>query len=145
MIQLLFKQNKIEEFKELLKILNEPSLIAKILLVYPKEIASHEKKTMHFVDNKLNKDIIANVVEAVEYKKISKEHIKKILERIVLGENLEDILVSKKEENIEEKIMKIIKSKSGLSANAYMGLVMKQLKELSGREAMEIIKKLLNK
>jgi len=145
MIQLLFKQNKIEEFKELLKILNEPSLIAKILLVYPKEIASHEKKTMHFVDNKLNKDVIANVVEAVEYKKISKEHIKKILERIVLGENLEDILVSKKEENIEEKIMKIIKAKPGLSENAYMGLVMKELKGIGGKEAMEIIKKLLNK
>ncbi len=145
MIQLLFKQNKIEEFKELLNVLDEPSLIAKILLVFPKEIASHEKKTINFVENKLNKDILVNVAEAVKHKKISREHIKKVLERIVLGENLEETLVSKKEENVEERIMKIIKAKPGLSANAYMGLVMKEIKGISGREASEIIKKLLNK
>jgi hypothetical protein len=32
-----------------------------------------------------------------------------------------------------------------LSPNAYMGLVMKEIKGFSGREIMEIIKKLLNK
>ena len=39
MIKLLFKQNKLEDFKELLKIINKPMLIAKILLIYPKEIS----------------------------------------------------------------------------------------------------------
>jgi len=43
MIKLLFKQNKIEEFKELLDVLNNPKLIAKILLIFPKEISSHKK------------------------------------------------------------------------------------------------------
>ncbi len=146
MIQLLFKQNKIEEFKELLNILNEPSLIAKILLVFPKEIASHEKKTTKQVEEKLNKDVITFLVEKLKDKKISKEQIKFVLERIVRGEEAEEAVLFKKQEgNTEEKIMKIIKSKPGLSANAYMGLVMKELKGINGKEAIETIKKLLNK
>ena len=43
---------------------------------------------------------------------------------------------------IEEKVMKIIKEKPGLSEKAYMGLVMKEFKgKISGKEASEIIKK----
>ena len=42
---------------------------------------------------------------------------------------------------IEEKILNIIKSKPGLSENAYMGLIMKEIKGISGREAREIIGK----
>ena len=147
MIQLLFKQNKIEEFKELLNILNEPSLIAKILLVYPKEIASHEKKTTKEVEKILNKDIIMFVVEKLKERKISKEYIKSVLEKIVRGEEVEKAVAFKKQDigNVEEKIMKIIKSKPGLSENAYMGLVMKEVKGISGKDAMNSIKKLLNK
>lgn len=38
--------------------------------------------------------------------------------------------------------MHIIKSKPGLSVNAYMGLVMKELRgQVNGNEAIEIIKK----
>jgi len=146
MIQLLFKQNKIEEFKELLNILNEPSFIAKILLVYPKEIASHKKKTAKEVEKILNKDVITFIVEKLRDKKISKEQVKSVLERIVRGEEVEKAILFKEHEgNIEEKIMKIMKTKPGLSENAYMGLVMKEIKGLSGKEAMEIIKKLLNR
>jgi len=147
MIQLLFKQNKIEEFKELLNVLNEPNLIAKILLVYPKEIASHEKKTTKEVEKILNKDVIIFVVEKLRDKKIFKEHIKSIFEKIVRGEEIGKAVAFKKQGivNVEEKIMKIIKSKPGLSENAYMGIVMKEVKGISGREAAEIIKKLLNK
>jgi Glu-tRNA(Gln) amidotransferase subunit E-like FAD-binding protein len=145
MIQMLFKQNKVEEFKELLKILNEPSLIAKIILVFPKEIASHEKKTIKEVEKMLNKDVLAFIVERLKERKISREHVKNVLEKIVRGEEVEEAVAVKKHEakDVEEKIMKLIKSKPGLSENAYMGLVMKQLKGLSGREAREIIKKLL--
>ena len=147
MIQILFKQNKIEEFKELLEILNEPSLIAKVLLVFPKEIASHEKKSAREVEEKLNKDVIADVIEQVKHKKIAREQIKKAMERIVRGENLEEAVEFKKLDagTAEEKIMKIIREKPGLSANAYMGLVMKELKGINAREVMEIITKLLNK
>lgn len=147
MIQLLFKQNKIEEFKELLKILNEPSLIAKVLLVFPKEIASHEKMAAREIEEKLNKDVIADVIEAVRKKKITREQIKKTMERIVRGEEIGEAVEFKKIDagTVEEKIMKIIREKPGLSANAYMGLVMKELKGINAREVFEIITKLLNK
>ncbi len=146
MIKLLFKQNKIEEFKELLEILNEPILISKILLVFPKEIASHEKKLNEEVEKILNKDSLTFVVESLKDKKISREQVKQVLERIVKGEELKKTIVFKKQDSnlIEEEIMNIIKSKPGLSENAYMGLVMKELKgKINGGEAMEIIRKFL--
>ncbi len=147
MIKLLFKRNRIEEFKELLNILNEPVLISKILLVFPKEIASHEKKSTEEVEEKLNKEVIANVIELVRDKKIPREQIKKVLEGIVKGEEIEEVTKFKKLDagTTEEKIMKIVREKPGLSENAYMGLVMKELKGINAREVMEIIRKLLNK
>lgn len=146
MIKLLFKQNKIEEFKELLNILNEPVLIAKILLVFPKEIAAHEKKTTEEIQEILNKDIMVFVIESMKKKKISREQIKNVLEKIVRGEEINKAIEFKKHENIEEEIMKIIRSKPGLSDNAYMGLVMKEFKgRINGNEAIEIIRKLINK
>ena len=40
------------------------------------------------------------------------------------------------------KIMKIIKGKPGLAANAYMGLVMKEFKgKIDGKQAMSLIAK----
>jgi len=145
MIKLLFKQNKIEEFKELMNILNEPTLVAKILLVFPKEIASHEKKTGEEVQKILNKEILNFIAESVHNKKLSKEHIKQVMERIVQGEDFNKAIEFKKNVgNVEEDVMNIIKSKPGLSENAYMGLVMKEMKgKISGGAAMEIIRKLM--
>lgn len=68
------------------------------------------------------------------------------MERIVNGEEIEKAVEFKKHEgDIEEKIMKIIQSKPGLSENAYMGLVMKELKGINAREVIEIIRKLLER
>ncbi len=148
MIKLLFKENKVEEFKGLLNILNEPVVITKVLLVFPKEIASHEKKSDREIEKILNKDVITFVVEKIKEKKISKEQIKQVLERIVRGEEIEKAIIFKKQDvnAIEESIMKIIKGKPGLSANAYMGLVMKEMKgKINAPEAIKIITKLLNK
>jgi Glu-tRNA(Gln) amidotransferase subunit E-like FAD-binding protein len=147
MIKILMKQNKIDEFKELLNLLNEPMLIAKILLVFPKELASHEKKTTEEIEEILNKDILTFVVEMLRIGKISREQVKHVLERIVKGEDREKAIEFKKQEgNVEEIILNLIKSKPGLSENAYMGLVMKELKgKVNAGEVMSIIKKLLNK
>ena len=42
--------------------------------------------------------------------------------------------------------MELIREKPGLSENAYMGLVMKELKgQINGKEAMALIKKFMNK
>ncbi len=143
MIKLLFKENAVEDFKEFLEILDNPQLIAKILLIFPKEIASHEKLSDEKVNQVLNKDVLNDVILAVKKKKISENQIKEVLEKIAKGESFENAIKFEKKEagEIEEKIAKIIKEKPGLSANAYMGLVMKEVKGISGKEAMEIIGK----
>ncbi len=66
-----------------------------------------------------------------------------MLLEIIAGKNLKDAIKIEKVdvERIEEKVSKIIKGRPGLSTNAYMGLVMKELKgKVSGKEVMEIIK-----
>jgi len=140
MISLLLKRNKLEEFKEFMYIIKNPKLIAKTLLLYPQEIATKEKKSLSEVEKILNRDLLANILEDVNKKKIDEGEVKHILERIVKGVNLETEQIDKSE--IEEKITKIIKEKPGLSENAYMGLVMKEFHgQISGKEAMEIIRK----
>ena len=146
MVKLIFKQNKLDEFKELSEIINKPQLIAKILLIFPKEIASHKKIPIVEINKILNKNVLVFILEALKNKKISESHIKQILERIVDGKSLNDSIVFKKEDidTLEEKIMKLIKNKPGLSEKAYMGLIMKEFGgRVEGKEAIEIIKKYL--
>jgi Glu-tRNA(Gln) amidotransferase subunit E-like FAD-binding protein len=144
MISLILKRNKIEEFKELLQVINKPQLVAKTLLVFPMEIASKEKKSVDEIEKILNRDILVNVLEDVKKGKILESDVKHVLEKIVReGEYNET--ESESEEEIEEKIVKIINDKPGLSANAYMGLVMKEFKgKISGQEASEMIRKHIN-
>ncbi|MDP3992125.1 MAG: Glu-tRNA(Gln) amidotransferase subunit GatE [Candidatus Pacearchaeota archaeon] len=140
MISLLLKRKKIEEFKELLQVLNKPQLVAKTILIFSKEIASKEKKSLAEIEKILNRDVLANVLEDVKKGKISDHNVKDILENIVKGESAEVEQIDESE--IEEKISRIIKEKPGLSANAYMGIVMKEFRgRISGKEASEMIKK----
>jgi len=144
MIKILFKQNKLQEFKELLEIVDNPQLIAKLLLIFPKEISSREKLHLAEVENILTKDVLIFALENLKNKKIGEGHIKHFLERVVKGEKLDKAIVHEKKEvsSIEENVMKIIKDKPGLSPNAYMGLVMKEFKgKVDGKEVMEIIQK----
>jgi len=144
MAALLLKRNKIEEFKELLHVIKNPQLIAKTLLLFPKEIASKEKKTIEQIEKILNRDVLGNVLEDVHKGKIKESEIKHVLTAIVKGRSYKGIVGAKNEEleNIEEKIVKIIKEKPGLSKNAYMGLVMKEFHgKISGKEASEVIRK----
>ena len=145
MISLLLKRKKIEEFKEFLNIIKNPQLIAKTILVFPKEIASKEKKSLDEIEKILNRDVLGSVLEKVHKGVIQASEIKNVLREIVKGEDHE-ASESKKEDKheIEEKISKIIKEKPGLSVNAYMGLVMKEFKgKISGSEAVEMIKKFM--
>ncbi|HUW43855.1 MAG TPA: hypothetical protein VMV95_02765, partial [Bacillota bacterium] len=144
MISLLLKQNKIEEFKELLNILPKPKIVAKTLLIFPKEIAKHENISLKKMDKIFNKDILVYVLENLKKGKISENQIKHVLENIAKGKSHTEALKIKKEDlhGKEGEIMKLIKEKPGLSANAYMGLIMKEFKgKINGKELMEIIKK----
>ena len=139
MISLLFKQNKLVEFKELLKIIEKPKLIAKILLMFPKDIARRKKIKIEKVE-KILEDKFSDVLLSVKKGKFSESHVKSVLENMVEGKDFrtkkEDVSV------VEEKIRKMIKEKPGLSEKAYMGLVMKEFRgKIGGREALEIIKK----
>jgi len=143
MVALLLKRNKVEEFKELLHVIKNPQLIAKTLLVFPREIASKEKKSMAEIEKILNRDVLGNVLEKVHKGVIQVSEIKNVLTETVGGKGHE-AYEGKKEgtHEIEEKIAKIIKEKPGLTINGYMGLVMKEFRgKISGKEASEIIKK----
>ena len=147
MIKLLFKQNKLEEFRELYEIIKNPSLIARVLLILPKEISKKENKSLLEIEKILNKDVLIFILENIENKKITSSQIKEVMIRIVSGENLKKAIKFKKEDSnfIEEKIHNIIKTKPGLSEKAYMGLIMREFKgKINGKDAMEIIKKFIN-
>ena len=76
--------------------------------------------------------------------KILEGDVKNILGDLANGKTIAEAVKIEKVDHgqIEEKIHKIIKSKPGLSENAYMGLVMKELKgKVDGKIAMEIIRK----
>jgi len=139
MIKLLFKRNKFEEFKALLKIINKPVLIAKVLLMYPREIAARSKKELSEVEELLDVHF-DSILQDVKKGKISEGNIKHVLEKLVKGEEFEEVKVDLSE--VEEKVIKIIKNKPGLSDKAYMGLVMKEFRgNVNGKDAMEIIQK----
>ncbi len=142
-IRMLFKQNKIEEYKELLEVINKPQLIAKTLLVFPKDIAKRKNKSLAEVE-KILEDNYNGVFYLVKRRQISESHVKDVLSAIVDGKGLDDAIKLEKVDigDVEEKIHKIIKEKPGLSEKAYMGLVMKEFKgQIDGKQVMEIIKK----
>jgi Glu-tRNA(Gln) amidotransferase subunit E-like FAD-binding protein len=143
MIAQLFKQNKVNEFKDLLKILNKPLLVSRMILVFPKDIASKTKKSLKNVWKK-TEDHLADVLSAVKKNKISERDVKDVLFEIFEGKSFDDAIKKEKIDlsEVEEKIHKIIKEKPGLSDKAYMGLVMKEFKgKVDGKSAMEIIGK----
>jgi Glu-tRNA(Gln) amidotransferase subunit E-like FAD-binding protein len=143
MIRLLFKQNKVEEFKEMLHIINNAKLIAKVILIFPKEIATKEKLSLEKI-NKFTEDEIPNILNLVKEGKVLESQIKDVFLKLVRGKTLEESIKFERVNinEIEEKITKIIKEKPGLSEKAYMGLIMKEFHgKISGKEVMEIIKK----
>jgi Glu-tRNA(Gln) amidotransferase subunit E-like FAD-binding protein len=135
MIKILFKQNKLEEYKELYKIYSHPMFVAKIMFIFTKQISSKRK---------ISQEDLIFILQALNDKKISESEVKEVMQNISQGTNLEEAIKFDKADlgEVEEKIMKMIKEKPGLNANAYMGLVMKEFSgKVSGKEAIEIIKK----
>jgi Glu-tRNA(Gln) amidotransferase subunit E-like FAD-binding protein len=144
MIKLLASGDKIEEFESLLKIINDPNFVAKVLFLIPREIASHEK--IENIDEILNLDIIESIIEAVKKGKIEREDVKHVMTEISKGKNFEDAIKLEKVDlsEIETGVAKLIKEKPGLSRGGYMGLIMSQFKgKISGKQANDILDKLL--
>ncbi len=143
LISLLLKENKLQEYKELLHIIEEPSLIVKMLTLWLKEIASHEKKSQTAAQKKLNIDVLEAILQSLNKNQIQETDIKQIMADIVNGKNVQEALKIEKVDigKIEEEILHLIKGKPGLNINAYMGLIMKKFKGFSGKQIIEILKK----
>ena len=147
MIKLLLSRNLLSEFEALLKLYNNHNFIIKSLVLWPKEIAIREKLSEKEIQEKLSIDIIESLIEKVARGRIKESEIKGIMTELAKGKTIEEVIGIKREEiNIEERILKIIKEKPGLSENAYMGLIMKNSEfkgKIDGKEIMEIIKKFM--
>jgi len=145
MIKLVLGENKIDEFKMLSEIYSNLNFIAKMILLFPKEISSKTGKRLDEVENILL-EYYSDILRNVKKKKIQEGEVKDIMIKLANGENFDKIISAEKIDvsEIEESVMKIIKNKPGLNANAYMGLVMGEMKgKIDGKTAMEIINKLI--
>ncbi len=144
-IRMIFKQDKLNLYKELYELNGNPRLISKVLFLLPKDIAKKENMKLDEVEEILNKNVLIFILDALYKEKLHEGDLKMALERVVQGIDLKDAIKFEKKDlaDVEEKILKLIKEKPGMNPNAYMGLVMKEMKgAISGQEAMEIIKKL---
>ncbi len=140
----LIKSGKFKEFENLVKIYSNPEFIFKAILIFPKEIASHNN--LENYEDIFNEDVIESIIQEISKKTIEEQDIKQVLENIANKIPLENALKIEKIDSgeLESEIAKIIRQKPNLSSNAYMGLVMKDLKgKISGKEAKEIINKIL--
>lgn len=143
LIKQILEQNKLEDFKYLSKIIDNPQLVAKSLTLFPNEIAIKEKKDFSEVEKILNLELLDKLLSEVG-KTISENDVKLVLQRIVNGDNFEKAI---KKENIdlESEAKNLIKEKPGLNTNAYMGLLMAKFKgRVNGKEVMEILNKLVS-
>ena len=145
MIKLVLAEGKIDEFKILSDIYSNINFIAKMIFLFPKEISSKTGKKLKEIEEMLS-DYYGDILKNIKKKKITEAEVKDLMIRLVNGEDFNKALISEKADisEIEEKILKIIRSKPGLNANAYMGLVMGEMKgKIDGKSAMEIINKIL--
>jgi len=141
-IRLVLRQGRLEEFEQLLKIINEPKLIYQVLIEIPKEVIKHEGK------GEISMDVIENIVNAISEGKIKRSDVKQVMEEIVKGKPLQEAIKIEKLDTIfiEAEIAKIIKEKPGLSIAAYMGLIMKEFKgKVLGKEVKEMLEKTLGR
>lgn len=143
LIKLILKQNKVEDFKILTNVIDNPELIAKSVVLFPREIAKKENKPAEEVEEILNIHVIESILDEVD-KKISSNDVKNVMQKIVVGKSLKEAF-QKSEINLKEEIGRIINEKPGLSRGAYMGLVMGKFPgQLSGKEVNEVLNEILS-
>jgi len=147
LVNIILSSNSVDEFETLMRIYGKnPDLIAKMITLWRVEIANKLKKSEEEIKNLLTEAIYEKVLEALRNNKITEADVRGILIKIAEGAKIEDALrIEKVDYNkLEEEISRIIKEKPGLTASAYMGLVMSKLKgKIDARKAMEIINKIV--
>jgi len=144
MINLIVGENLLEEFKSLVHLSKNANLIAKILVLWPKDISKKLNKDIGEIYEILSLDVFEYVIKESLKNNFSSSEIQNVLTKIVQGLSVQEALkVEKKSlDEIEEFVSKLVKEKPGLSAGGYMGLIMQNFKgKVSGKEAGEILKK----
>jgi len=142
LIRLILYENKLENFKYLTKIIENPQLIAKCLVTFPKDIALKEKLSLKKINNKLKIDVLESVLSEVG-KTISEDDVRIVLQKLVSGESFKEA-ITKEKIDLEEEIKYLIKEKPGLNSNAYMGLIMGKFNgRINGKEVMDYLKRLI--
>lgn len=127
--------NNLDEFNTLAPLNKDANLIAKMITLW----RSSENQTER---------ILEQILEALKENKIEKSDVKEVMDKIAEDIPIDKALKIEKvsHDELEEEISKIIKSKPGLSAKAYMGLVMAKFKgQLDPKKAIEIILSILPK
>lgn len=144
MMKLIVENNKVSELQELLQVYKNPNLIAKILVLWPAEIASKKGIRIEEIEEKLTLDVIETIIFEVKQGRITENNAKEAITRIIEGAEVKKALVFEKIQDLEEEIMNIVREKPGLTKQAYMGIVMNKLKgRVSGKEVMEVLNKLV--
>jgi glutamyl-tRNA(Gln) amidotransferase subunit E len=142
--RILVEEGKLDKFKELEKTEVDKNIIAKLLVLYPKEVSSHENIPLEDIETKLE-NYKEKILIALRDGKISESSIKDVITGIANNLEFDDILSKNKpadSKDIEKEIFKIINEKPNLSIGAYMGLLMAKFKgKVDGKELMEILKK----
>jgi len=139
----------LDEFEVLINVYNkDANLVAKMVVLWRQEFATKLKKSFSEVKEILNERVLESILESVRERKLNEGDVKGVLWSILEGKNIEDALKIEKvgDDKLEGEIIKIIKEKPGLGANAYMGLVIVKLgKSVDKRKAMEILNRLVGR
>ncbi|MEK6928367.1 MAG: Glu-tRNA(Gln) amidotransferase subunit GatE [Nanoarchaeota archaeon] len=137
----------LDEFEVLLRVYDkDANLVAKMVSLWRNEFASKLKKSIGEIEEILSERVLEKVLEEIIAGRVNEGDTKGILFRIASGENVSDALKIDRtgHDVLEEQIAQIVKENPGLSANAYMGLVIQKLgKGIEKRKAMEILERLM--
>lgn len=137
----------LDEFTTLMKVYDrDGSLVAKMVTLWRQELARKYKRSFEAIRIELSEQVLERILNHVATQKITAGDVKVVMTRIVEGTPLAQALIVEKvdDDALESEVRAIIKSKPGLRPNAYMGLVMAQLKgKVDAQKAMELITRIL--
>jgi len=143
---LLVKERRVDLFNALMKTKANANLIAKCLILFPKDIAGKRGLSFEGVCNRLNFETLAKIFDYVKKCKLAESAVRQVLENYVkekdLAKAIKSVSVKKTSpSSLKSEIQKVLKSKPGLTHGGYMGLLMGKLK---GKAQPSEIAKLLS-
>lgn len=144
LIELVLDGN-LDEFETLVHVYGkDANLVAKMVSLWRVEFAKKLNKSIDEIREILNERVLERVLEGVRGGKLDKGHVREVLMKILEGEDVDEAMRVEKigDDELEEKIRKIVKDNPGLSLKAYMGIVMKEFgKVVDARKAMEVLRR----